>query len=235
MNFLAPFKFYKDEPRALVIEAIFQPRGDKLLADCRLIGRRALPGHTEPQEITHFTARILVSKQAPETVTVAAPSLSAENIVNAAQIYRVYFHGPAYQVLERAWWDGATMIGEMAAQLPKNHQPSERPTVVAPRLIELCFQTAGLWEMGAQHHMGLPRHLGHVACSRTSQSVEGRLYALVTPHPEQGTFDARVIDAAGNQCLRLDDYSTVALPDALDAETLKALQDVLSPQAVTVS
>ena len=62
MNFLAPFKFYKDEPRAVIIRAIFYPQGDKLMADCRLIGRRKLPNQSEPQETTHFTARVRVTQ-----------------------------------------------------------------------------------------------------------------------------------------------------------------------------
>ena len=33
------------------------------------------------------------------------------DIIEAADIYRLYFHGPAYQVLERAWWDGKRMSG----------------------------------------------------------------------------------------------------------------------------
>ena len=156
-------------------------------------------------------------------MTGAAPRLSAEAIVQAAQIYRIYFHGPAYQVLERAWWDGTRMIGEMAAGLPGNHQPSDRPTLMAPRLIELCFQTAGLWEMGAHSRMGLPQHVHEVSWLRAPQSAEGRLYAVVTPHPEQGSFDAEVVDATGNRYVRLGGYSTAALPDGLDAESLKAL------------
>ena len=44
---------------------------------------------------------------------------------------------------------------------------------MAPRLIELCFQTAGLWEMGVQSRMGLPQHVGRVAL-------------LQAPHPAQG-------------------------------------------------
>ena len=85
------------------------------------------------------------------------------HIIEAADIYRLYFHGPAYQVVERAWWDGHRMVGLMARGLPANHLPSELPTLMAPRLIELCFQTAGLWEMGAQGRMGLPLHIDRVS------------------------------------------------------------------------
>jgi acyl transferase domain-containing protein/acyl carrier protein len=235
VNFLAPFKFYKDEPRTVSIHATFQPQGDKLIANCRLIGRRTLPNQPQPQETTHFTARVRVSKQTVSAVTGAAPRLSAEAIVGAAQIYRIYFHGPAYQVLERAWWDGERMIGEMSAALPNNHQPADQPTLMSPRLIELCFQTAGLWEINSQSRMGLPLHVHQVSWLRAPQSAEGRLYALVTPHPEQGSFDAEVVDATGNRYLSLGGYRTVAVPDGLDAESLKALQAVLSTEPAAVS
>ena len=43
VNFLAPFKFYKDEPRTVTIEAIYRPLVNGLVADCRLIGKRSLP------------------------------------------------------------------------------------------------------------------------------------------------------------------------------------------------
>ena len=83
--------------------------------------------------------------------------------MEASDIYRVYFHGPAYQVLERAWRDGNRIVGLMAkefAQLITIRQ--SKPTLVAPRLIELCFQTAGLWEMSVQGRMGLPQHVDEV-------------------------------------------------------------------------
>ena len=90
----------------------------------------------------------------------------AGHAIEAADIYRLYFHGPAYQVLERVWWDGKRVIGLMAKGLPSNHQPSELPTLMTPRLIELCFQTAGIWEMGMQGSMGLPQHVDRVCSLR---------------------------------------------------------------------
>ena len=235
VNFLAPFKFYKDEPRAVIIQATLHPQGDKLVADCRLIGRRTLPNHPQPQETLHFTARVRVGKQPAKTVTGATPRLTAEAIIAAAQIYRVYFHGPAYQVVDHAWWDGQRMIGELAANLPVNHQPADRPTLMSPRLIELCFQTAGLWEMGAQKRMGLPLHVEQVSWLRAPKSAEGHLYALVTPHPEQGSFDAEVVDSSGNRYLILNGYRTVATGNGLDAEALQAMQAVITAEPAVVS
>ena len=235
VNFLAPFKFYKDEPRTVIIASIFRPFGNRLMTDCRLIGRRSLPTQAEPQETVHFTARVRLTQQSPEAVAVALPRLSAEAIVDAAHIYRIYFHGPAYQVLERAWWDGKHIVGEMAGGLPDNHRPPSQPTLMAPRLIELCFQTAGVWEMGATSHMGLPSHIHQVSSSTGSAKSESRMYALVTPHPEQGIFDAEVVDAEGNVYIRLNGYSTATLPTGLDAESLKPLQAVLSSETAVAS
>jgi hypothetical protein len=161
--------------------------------------------------------------------------LSAEAIVEAAQIYRIYFHGPAYRVLHRAWWDGKRVIGELAADLPDNHQPSDLPTLMAPRLIELCFQTAGIWEIALNRRMGLPQHVHRVSRLRAPQLAEGRLYALVTPLAGVGTFDAEVVDTTGNCYLRLDGYRTVAVADGLDVEFLKTLQSVVLPETVTAS
>ncbi len=106
---------------------------------------------------------------------------------------------------------------------------------MAPRLIELCFQTAGLWDMGAHSRMGLPQYVRQVSELRAPQLAEGRLYAIVTPHPEQGTFDAEVVDAAGNRYVRLGGYSTATVPNGLDDESLKALQVLMSPEPVSVA
>ena len=122
----------------------------------------------------------------------------------------------------------------MAKGLPANHLPSELPTLMAPRLIELCFQTAGLWEMGAQGRMGLPQHIDRVSSLLlpAPESADTRLYAVVTSDPARGSFDAEVVDAKGNRYLQLSGYRTVAVPSAVDAERLKALQAAMSLEAV---
>ena len=66
--------------------------------------------------------------------------------------------------------------------LPDNHLPAEPPLAMAPRLIELCFQTAGLWEMAVGHRMGLPQHVDSVRLYRRAEEARGPLYAVVTPH-----------------------------------------------------
>ena len=203
-----------------------------MLASCRLIGQRTLPNQAEPQSTTHFTARIRLSKDRGELPSLLPIRLPDGTPIEAGEIYRLYFHGPAYQVVKRAWWDGTRIVGLMNSNLPHNHQPANRPLAMMPRLIELCFQTAGLWEMGMQGRMGLPRHIDRVQVVQNSETAIGPLYALVTPNTQRQMFEARVIDAKGSVYLILDGYRTVALPEAINPERLKALQAMMSPHTV---
>ncbi len=232
VNFLAPFKFYRNEPRTLMIEAVIRPQGDSFLADCRLTGSRSLPTQTEPQVTTHFTAKVRLTKLPAEAATALPLGTPEGHIIEASNIYPLYFHGPAYQVVERAWWDGTQIVGLMAKGLPDNHHPSDLPAITAPRLIELCFQTAGLWEMGVQGRMGLPLHIHKVRFYEIPDANEDRLFAVVTPDPDQGSFHAEVVNAKGKRYLQVSGYRTIAVPNAVDAARLKALQAAMLLEAV---
>jgi hypothetical protein len=82
--------------------------------------------------------------------------------------------------------------------------------------------------MGEQSRMGLPRKIVRVSTRRIQDPIEGPLFAVVTPDPANASFDAEVVDAAGNRYVQLTGYQTVALPDQVDAEPLKALHAVVA-------
>ncbi len=226
MNFLAPFKFYRNEPRTATVETAWHSDGNAVVANCRLIGRRLLHNQAEPQVTTHFTGRVRLARQPLVAIPGTALAAPSGSVFEAADIYRIYFHGPAYQVLERAWWDGNRVVGLMAKGLPANHHPSEKLAAVSPRLIELCLQTAGLWELKVEGRMGLPQHIRQVCLWGTPERAEGRLYAVVTADPAQKSFEVEVLDAAGTRYVRVSGYRTEALPDKVAAEPLKKLQAV---------
>jgi hypothetical protein len=222
VNFLAPFKFYRDEPRVVSIEAVLSPQGEGVVAECRLIGRRTLPGQKEPQVTTHFTARVRLTRQAAGAAE--APIVSkAEPTIESAEVYRLYFHGPAYRVIDHVWWEGDRVIARMSGSLPDNHHPREQPLAMAPRLIELCFQTAGIWEMGSLGRMGLPMHVDRVTTWRAPERAEGALFAVVGARSDQETFDADVVDAAGNLCLHVSGYRTAPFREGVEAGMLRAV------------
>ena len=224
INFLSPFKFYRNQPRTLTIQAVISQQRDGVVADCRLTGHRILPNKPEPEETIHFTASVRLTRLVAEQVAGKGFPKANGSAFKASDIYRIYFHGPAYRVLNRAWQEGNCIVGELAKDLPSNHHPSGALTLLAPRLIELCFQTAGLWEINSESRMGLPRHVSRVCWRRAPELANGPLFAVVTPHPERGSFDAEVMDGAGNLYLQVSGYQTVALPESVNGELLNALR-----------
>ncbi|MCG8424418.1 MAG: SDR family NAD(P)-dependent oxidoreductase [Proteobacteria bacterium] len=215
VNFLAPFKFYRNEPRTVTIRAVF--RGDDsesgdVVADCQLIGTRTLATQTEPQVTVHFTAQVRLSAEpAAETSIAAPPGRNGEPTASGTDIYRIYFHGPAYHVLDRVWRHGDVVVGEMPESLPANHRPEDAPTHMEPRLIELCFQTAGVWEIGKTGKLALPQHIDRVTTLRPPRDEPGKLHAMVEEREQGGGFDVRVADQDGNLYVILEGYRTVEL------------------------
>ena len=220
VEFLAPFKFYRGEPRTLRLSALVRESGGDLVAECALTGERQLANQAAAQKTTHFTARVRLARKAHEPVSAKTPQVH-DPALPARDIYGVYFHGPAYQVLERAWNDNGSTVGLLPAQLPEDHA-ADKPLVLEPRLIELCFQTAGLREMRAKGQMGLPQHIEAVEALGDASEARGRLEAVVVDDGAGG-FDAQVVDEAGHALLRLHGYLTAALPAPLDAAFLERL------------
>jgi NAD(P)-dependent dehydrogenase (short-subunit alcohol dehydrogenase family) len=221
VSFLAPFKFYRGEARTLTIEAALWAEAGEIVADCRLIGWRALANQAEPQTTTHFTARVRLARESAATATLAPPVTSGPR-VGASDIYQIYFHGLAYQVIESVCRAGSEVVGVMAEKLPANHVPVDLETVAAPRLIELCFQTAGVMEIAVTGKMGLPQQIESVRVNEPKEA-RGKLFAIVSPDLDKGRFDARVVDEAGKVFVDLRGYATAELPDAIETSRLVPL------------
>jgi malonyl CoA-acyl carrier protein transacylase/NAD(P)-dependent dehydrogenase (short-subunit alcohol dehydrogenase family) len=224
VSFMSPFKFYRGQPRTVTLRADFRMEGEDIVADCRLIGSRLLHGQTDPELTTHFIGRVhLIAKpiQAGKGTRITMPKDGKQ--VHAGEIYRLYFHGPAYRVLESSWRCGDSVVGLFAANLPPNHEPGSLPTQVAPRLIELCFQTVGIWEMANRSRMGLPYQIRKVRLLRSPEAAKSRLCAVATPN-EDGSFDAQVVDEKGSLYLVLKGYRTMELPDPIDETLLRPLK-----------
>jgi malonyl CoA-acyl carrier protein transacylase len=218
INFLAPFKFYRNEPRSLTIEVRFRPADGHVIAQCALLGERMLINQDQPQVTTHFTGRVRLSKQSPEFA--AAPfALPIGESVHAEDIYKIFFHGPAYRVVDFVSADKDLMIGKMSGSLPANHVPPHVETVACPRLIELCFQTAGVWEIEEEQRFGLPLHVERILFSSNGREG-GDIYAQVVRDKRPG-FNARVVDGSGTSLIQLEGYRTVAVSGIVRSNLLK--------------
>jgi NAD(P)-dependent dehydrogenase (short-subunit alcohol dehydrogenase family)/acyl carrier protein len=214
-RFESPFKFYRRQPRTLYLQATIQlsSHGD-LIAHTRLRSITPAPKPELPaQEKVHFTADVRLTCRVKPQPAIAfdAPPVESMPIGHQA-IYRVFFHGPAYQVIERARVEGDRATGLISAELPPNTSPANAASIMAPRLIEACFQTVGVWQIEAQHVMALPLSIGSVAAYRQPGEVQGRLYAVATAINHGESFDAQVVDERGAVLVDLKGYRTITLP-----------------------
>jgi hypothetical protein len=99
--------------------------------------------------------------------------------------------------------------------------------------VELCFQTAGLWEAGRTGRLALPAHVGSVLLVSTApKDGDGALLAVARAATGdadmQASFDCAVVDDDGRVILRIEDYRTVALPAELPDEIRKPLEVVMA-------
>jgi NADP-dependent 3-hydroxy acid dehydrogenase YdfG len=226
MEFLAPVKFYHDEPRTLTLAAIIRPDGGGLVADCTLTAYRVLPGGDAPRRTTHFTGRVRLADGACERELDETPTRHAGLSASHDDIYRVFFHGPAYQVIQEAWRTGGSAVAQLARHLPAGHTPENACTATEPRLAEACLQTAGLWEIGHTGRMGLPAHADLITVLHRPRP-HAELFAVAHPAPDGG-FDCWVMDAGGDVVVRVGGYRTAQVPGDLPADLLGPIHDAMA-------
>ncbi|MCC6847114.1 MAG: SDR family NAD(P)-dependent oxidoreductase [Deltaproteobacteria bacterium] len=230
VEFLAPFKFYRDEPRTLTIAAQLVAAEDaELVAECRLSGSRTLAGQSAPTVTVHFTGRVRLRRSRPPLGAARVPGADGSAAIGPETVYRVYFHGPAYRVLGAVARAGDGVIGRFAGGRPANHAPPSAPTRMAPRLVELCFQTAGMREIAASGRLALPRRVGRLRVASAAPEDGATAFVTTAPLAGDGAVDVVVVGADGAPLVRLEGYATVALPAEVAPEDRHAVGAVLAP------
>jgi malonyl CoA-acyl carrier protein transacylase len=204
-------KFFRMEPRTLLSSAVVRPvAGGVLTAKASI--RSAWPSRAGvPEQVReHFAARVRLAKHITEVAAIAFEPPAEETLtITSDEVYRSFFHGPAYQVIDRASVTPEMAVARFAAGLPPETLSGAR-LLMAPRLIELGFQAAALWSQKICNAMAFPLGLDSVEVHR---EVEAGLilYALVRP-TDAGRFDVQVVDGAGNVYITLSGYRTVTRP-----------------------
>ena len=216
VSFLAPFKFYRNQPRVVTVQAVYSMDGDDVIANCRLTGSRKLHGLEEAEIMTHFTGRVRLTAKAPKAGKGIAPVIDAAEKASSVDIYKVYFHGPAYQVIDSAWRSGNQIFARFAENLPPNHDPENLPLLVAPRLMELCFQAASLVGLTEQSRLGLP---GGLCEMKIGAQPKGAVYAVVGKSVDNSDlYDISIADAKGKVYMTISGYRTIDLPAPVSEE-----------------
>ena len=217
VRFLAPMKYYRNEARAAIVRARAVPGTDgRVRVRATLSSVQTIVGR-DPEEKLHFSGTVVLAPAPLEGRQVQAFDRTAAEI-GRDEIYRVYFHGPAYQVLDRVEAAGANqVIGCMNGSLPLDTTDAKHASLVSPRLIELCFQSACVWEIGKTGQLALPAVVDRVIV-RDPAAGGGPLVAEVTALEGGQSFNARVRDGEGRVHVEIEGYRTSRMPNTLPEE-----------------
>jgi malonyl CoA-acyl carrier protein transacylase len=223
IEFLSPFKFHRDKPRRITWPAQVIRETAGLVVSVILESTQTL--HMKSAEkVLHFSGKVHLEQKEISAHNTKPPHWNGGATVGSADIYRLYFHGPSFQVLEGVQCSGTHVLGKLQSDLPPLMAGSEN-MISMPALVELCFQTAGIWEAGSTGVLGLPRSIQNLTLFRGSTNGTP-IYADVKPRQDKNglSFDARVVDAKGQVYLEIEGYRTSPLPYSVETDLLEPLK-----------
>ncbi len=216
VRMLGAFKFFRMEPRTLHVAGTVRPVGDELH------GSMVLRSVTQPlrpempaQVKEHFVGKVRLARSVREPVRISPEAVvlpESALTIRAASIYPPFFHGPAYRVVDGATVAGGRVVARMTAGLPPQSAPAGAATLMAPRLVELCFQAAALWSLQTAGAMAFPASLASLVVYRQEpQEPADRLWCTLETG-DGSTFEGQVVDEEGNVYVALKGYRTIARP-----------------------
>jgi len=232
IQFLAPFKFYRNQKRRVAWKAQVVYEEGRLVAYVVLESKLAARARQD-KIVQHFSGKVFLEPVGAqqEKVKVKPRVWNGAYTVEAADIYRLYFHGPSFQVLEGVQRLGDRLLGKMNTNLPPFARNGQS-VLTSPLLIELCLQTAGIWEAGVDGALALPRSIRELNFYQAQPQGEPMFAEVIPGRDEEDKicFDARVFDAKGQLYLEMHDYRTSRLPYSVDEKLLKPLKDLVETE-----
>jgi NAD(P)-dependent dehydrogenase (short-subunit alcohol dehydrogenase family) len=217
---LGAFKFHRDKPQTMRLTVnIIAGAADELLADVLLQSIFQPPRPELPPQIKdHFAATVRLAKASSEGAKSELPSVEFaipsddELSIEADGIYEVFFHGPAYQVIERAKVAGNAVVSLVSVGLIPNAADENAAELSAPRLFEHMVQAPALWSVKTNGAMALPAGFVKATLYRQPSEANGqRLYALTEAVDGGERFNVTMVDESGNVYATLEGYQTVQM------------------------
>jgi hypothetical protein len=220
VRFEAPLKCYRDARRTALVTVRLVDGAGGMRAHCELTSLVPTPDSARaPQTKRHFAATLALTRSPSRPPSSPRLETGARlGRVSRDDLYRAYFHDASFRVLQgtEVARGGKALVGTLAPGLPALFKTPGARALTAPRLLELCFQTAGVIEIGSTRKLGLPSSIEEVRVHDGADDAAPR-FAEVRATREGGAlrFDALVRDEAGTVLLEMRGYRTSALPDAL--------------------
>ena len=215
-SFLLPFKFFRNQPATLHLSAVASPGGvGEVVVSAELRSVVQPKPELPAQERVHFKARVRMRREAEAKPKVAFKKPAAKALgIGREPIYDVYFHGPAYQVIERAAVEGDGVVALMAAGLPAERAARRGRRRSWRRGSSSCAsrpRACGCWRRSRRWACRRPSS-GRPSTGPEDAAGEKRLYVTVEARGGGEAFDARVVDEKGLVHAEVVGYRTVALP-----------------------
>ena len=139
----------------------------------------------------HFSGTVVLG--AHPVIEPLPPAFFPDDAIAREQIYRRFFHGPAFQVLRGA--DAVTRDGLLCTGRVE-HAFVAQGLLTAPLALEAAFQAAGLHAMVARGVLALPASVRRMAMLRPAK--DGELLNITVKHqPEDDSYDIDVGSAEG--------------------------------------
>ncbi|MFM2288758.1 MAG: hypothetical protein RL684_1901, partial [Pseudomonadota bacterium] len=195
-------------------------------------------GPTQGPGTVHLRARFMplepgLAGGLPDAAALDASRLATP--IPGSLVYRQFFHGPAYQVVGSVGWQGARLVARLAPGLPPLRHGEEAAdaashsgrTVLAPRLLELALQSAGMLEIARSGRSMIPHAMGRVQHLLPLDEYSGIPMLAIARAGEADAIDIDVCTGDGRCALRVRGYRTAPLPFASDARSLAALTTAL--------
>ncbi len=225
LSFDAPLKFYRDEPRTATVRMLPTWDGKGRLILATMETTRELHGGKR-QTTRHFCAKVRLDQDLPE-VRLEPPGNGDSRRISREAIYRAYFHGPSFQVLDQVT---ATSEGSVSGWMRSGTEspPLARPgdLSAAPMLAELAFQAAGIVEASSSQKLGLPAGVRKMKIHRVPEGERGKITARVVPQNgnQDQRYNVQVMDERGFMLVELDGYRTSPLPNTLPEDVRSGLR-----------
>lgn len=178
--------------------------------------------------VVHFSAMIACADPKPPSEAMKLDTTDSPLPVQAGDVYALFFHGPAFQVIQRAGLVNNTVVAEVASNLPDLTGEPGDVDGLAPRLIEACLQTAGLLEVATRSRMMIPSRIDSIDFLGERSALPDRLFTCArrsTASDGADAIDIDVVDPDSASWLQVRGYQTLPLPFASDSMALSDLNN----------
>jgi hypothetical protein len=208
VRFEAPLKCYRDVKRPAQVTVRLVDGAGGMRAHCELTSLASTPDSPRaPQTKRHFAATLALARSPSRPPSSPRLETGARlGRVSREDLYRTYFHDASFRVLQgtEVARGGKALVGTLAPGLPALFKTPGARAITAPRLLELCFQTAGVIEIGSTRKLGLPSNIEEVRVHDGADDAAPR-FAKVGVTREGGIDVERVVESPR---LIAEDYLT---------------------------